>query len=172
MVVSKAGLASCTGVNGSDMTEPADKKSRAIVSTEPDVHGEPHSGVLSLLASRFSSLFPVAATQYVEVLTDDMAGYFGSLWDTLLCAVYPGYNHDDTAVINQGDFVLICRYLTKSRIDQVYSACSARRPPHRIAIPRGFEVPKSLADIINGIGTVTEPLPWSRCLSPNQTIQL
>lgn len=142
---------------GSDMTEPADKKSKTVVR-----HAEPEGnqrsmpgGILAALANHFGSPFPTADTQYVEVLTDNMSGWFGTIWDSLISAIYPDGNFVEANVITRNNFILVCRYLTKARIDQVYASCSERRATGRIAIPREYEIPKCLADVINGIGLVT-----------------
>lgn len=140
----------------SDLTQPADKKTKTMRQSEPDsgLHPSPSSGVLSQIASRFTAPFPVATSQYVTVDTANMASYFSSLFNALVTVIYPDSTYEPQNMITIDQFVLVCRYLTKARIDHVYSAASGRRPPSRIAIPRDFEVPKSLADVINGIGTV------------------
>lgn len=141
----------------SDLTQPADKKSRTVVPSEPDSrsHGPPSSGIITLITNRFSSPFPCASTAYVPVLTANFTGYFKSLWTSLVEVIYPDQNYVTAHVISEDNFVKVCRYLTKARVDQVYSSASGRRPTSRVPIPRDFPVPKSLADIINGIGVVT-----------------
>lgn len=143
---------------GSDLTQPADKKAKVIAKTrEPDNPAAPHSnpgGILSQICNRFSSPFPIADTHFVVINTADMAGWYESIWRSLVDAIYPDHRFHAAGVITQANFVLVCRYLTKSRIDHVYATTSGRRPNNRIAIPREFEVPKCFADVINGIGSI------------------
>lgn len=141
----------------SDMTEPADKKSRTRTTHEvgiPGSHPSASGGILMHIANRFGTPIPLADTQFIRIDTSGMTGYFESLWDALVTAIYPDSSYDDTGVISAQNFSNVCRYLTKARIDQVYSSASGRRPPGRIAIPRDYEIPKALADVVNGIGPV------------------
>lgn len=141
---------------GSDLTEPADKKSKTVHATpEPDFpkSAQP-GGVINLIANRFSSPFPIADSQFVVIDTADI-GWYGTIWDTLLSAIYPDGNFVAANVITRDSFILVCRYLTKVRIDHVYATVSGRRAGARIPIPREFELPKCLADVINGIGAIT-----------------
>nr|QIJ56919.1 hypothetical protein [Scaphoideus titanus-associated partiti-like virus 1] len=141
---------------GSDLTEPADKKSKVVVrQTEPDIlpQSQP-GGILKLLANHFGSPFPIADTHFVVINTADVSWY-GTIWDTLLSAIYPDGNFVAANVITRNNFILVCRYLTKARIDHVYATCSGRRATGRIPIPREYEIPKCLADVINGIGAIT-----------------
>lgn len=68
--------------------------------------------------------------------------------------------------------------LTKARIDHVYATVSGRRAGARIPIPREYEVPKCLADIINGIGAVTISsgafmvIPQSEAAPPDHAVAL
>lgn len=136
---------------GSDLTEPADKKSKTVhLTPEPDLPKSAQAGgVINLIANRFSSPFLIADSQFVIIDTADIG------WDTLLSAIYPDGNFVAANVITRADFILVCRYLTKARIDHVYATVSGRRARARIPIPREFEIPKCLADVINGIGAIT-----------------
>lgn len=141
---------------GSDLTEPADKKSQTVtVTKEPDTFKSTQpGGIINLIANRFSSPFPTADTQFVIVNTADISWY-GTIWDTLISAIYPDGNFVAENVITRDNFILVCRYLTKARIDHVYATVSGRRANNRIPIPREYEIPKCLADVINGIGAIT-----------------
>lgn len=143
----------------SDMTEPADKKAKSSVTrTTPsdDALRRPApSGIIDLMASRFSTPFPMLPTVYVIVNTADMSEYFGTIWDSLVCVIYPDGTFEAANIITRDQFILVCRYLTKSRIDHVYATTSGRRSTVRIAIPREYELPKCLSDLINGIGPIT-----------------
>lgn len=141
---------------GSDLTEPADKKSKTVQQNkEPDTFKSTQpGGIINLIANRFNSPFPIADTQFVIVNTADIS-WFGTIWDTLISAINPDGNFIAENVITRGNFVLVCRYLMKARIDHVYATVSGRRANARIPIPREYEVPKCLADVINGVGAVT-----------------
>lgn len=141
---------------GSDLTEPADKKTKTVtVTKEQDTFKSTQpGGIINLIANRFSSPFPIADTQFVIVNTADISWY-GTIWDTLISAIYPDANFVADNVITMANFVLVCRYLTKARIDHVYETVSGRRANNRIPIPREYEIPKCLADVINGIGAIT-----------------
>ncbi|CAH0394707.1 unnamed protein product [Bemisia tabaci] len=58
-------------------------------------------------------------------------------------------------MITEAQFVLVCRYLLKSRIDHVYSNVSGRRVDGRIVMPKEVYMPKALSDLINGVGFIT-----------------
>lgn len=141
---------------GSDLTEPADKKTKTVQQTkEPDTFKSTQpGGIINLIANRFSSPFLIADTQFVVVDTAAI-NWFGTIWDTLISAIYPDGNFVIENVITRDNFILVCHYLTKARIDHDYATVSGRRAGARIPIPREYEVPKCLADIINGIGAVT-----------------
>lgn len=122
---------------------------------EPDIPKSSQAGgVINLIDNRFSSPFPIADSQFVVIDTANI-GWYGTIWDTLLSAIYPDGNFVADNVITGADLILVCRYLTKARIDNVYATVSGRRAGARIPIPREFEIPKCLADVINGIGAVT-----------------
>lgn len=95
---------------GSDLTEPADKKSKTVHATpEPDLPKSAQAGgVINLIANRFSSPFPIADSQFVIIDTADI-GWYGTIWDTLLSAIYPDGNFVAANVITRADFILVCR---------------------------------------------------------------
>lgn len=163
----------------SDLSEAADKKSRSMSSDAvhhataartsssastsepaPTLSEVPYrhtsaGGIISTLARSISSPFPVYDMQEVTVTSSNYEAYFKHLRMDLINAVFPDSAVDPPNIISADDFVIVCRYLLKSRVDTVYSSVSGRRPTHRIAIPRDFAVPKALSDLINGIGVYT-----------------
>lgn len=143
---------------GNDLTEPADKKTHTMISGKPNSgqrsSSDPGSGVLAHMANRFSTPFPHANTQTVQVKTADMVNYFGTIWDSLTTAIYPDSSFEPAGLITRDNFILVCRYLTKARIDHVFASTAGLRLSGCIDIPPEFQIPKCLADVINGIGTI------------------
>lgn len=139
----------------SDMTE-FTTKAKTVIHSEPDTSvrsSRTSGGILAMLANRFSSPFPIALTAYITVDTENMVPYFKSMWDSLIEAIYPDQNYVSANFISADNFALVYRYLTKARVDHVYASASGCRTPTHI--PMYYKIPKSLADLINGIGVVT-----------------
>lgn len=111
------------------------------------------TGVLSKLAASMSSPYPTRDILFVLVETIEYAPYFESLYLAMVDVLYPGDDLPPANMITQINFVLVCRYLMKSRIDVINARISGIRRMYRIAIPNAFPIPAALGYIINGIGT-------------------
>lgn len=130
-------------------------KFRKMDSVPPEGRGQ-HipGGVLTTLARVFASPAPCHDDVYVVVLTANWEQYFISLFNTITELVYPDFDPVVQELITQEHFVLVCRYLMKSRIDLIYGKYSGRRLAYRIPMPNAMLIPNALAIIINGIGIV------------------
>lgn len=115
--------------SSADLTEPADKKSWMIktpTTSEPDSVRSAPGGIMNMIANRFSSPFPVADAYFVIVNTANMNGWFSSLRNAMLEAIYPDSRYEETNVITDENVRLMCRHLTKARVDHVYASYSSR----------------------------------------------
>lgn len=162
-----------------EVMEPADKKSKTIATTEtsddsasmpsrpsskmsvtddrPKMPSVPlrhtSTSVTTYMLKNIAAPFPIHDYVEVKVLTVNYQNYFLHLYTDLLNALYPDSEEVPHGMITPDEFVLVCRYLLKARVDTIYSSITGRRPQTRIPIPRDVEVPKALSDIINGVGT-------------------
>lgn len=162
-----------------DLSSPPDAKRAAIepssqgtsqmnvdpinVPLPPERHREPpHTrnhipeGILTQLAGCLSGPAPCHDDVHVIVNTENYIPWFHTLYETIVYLVYPDF--DPVAqlnVITEANFTLVCRYLMKARVDNVYGRITGRRPPRRIPIPLDMLVPNALAIVINAIGVVT-----------------
>jgi hypothetical protein len=126
--------------------------------TVPDhaKHAATTFGVLTHLSRSLSDPAPYHDDVFVIVDSLNYVGYFTSLYETIIHLVYPDFDPAAAVgVITEANFVLVCRYLTKARCDNVYGRVTGRRPARRIPIPTDMTVPSALAIMINGIGVVT-----------------
>jgi len=117
---------------------------------------EEPGGVLPSLAMNFVSPLPYHQLIYIQVDSADMAPYFRTLFNSLVTVLYPDFEADQQpTVITEDDFVTVCRALVKSRCDYVYMETSGIRPQNQIPLTTTSSVPRALAIIVNGIGTLT-----------------
>jgi len=117
-------------------------------------HQEP-GGILVELAKKIYGPYAAHDKLYIEVLSNDMAPYFATLYYSLLGIRFPsGAPIQQLNVITEAQFILVCRYFVKARCDAVFGKVSGRRTQTRIPVASVFQLPKALADIINGIGTI------------------
>lgn len=158
------GAASSKRPATSDLTQPADKKSKTVTPTDRKVvHRGSVDASFSNAPSNFIRLVPallhepsiITEPVFITVRTANLESYFGSLWHSLTTGLYPDSSFKPANIISEDDFKIVCRYFTKSRVDTVYANASGRRPADRIPVSRDFQLPKALADLINGIGTIT-----------------
>lgn len=144
---------------GPSPAEPPPKVKKVAEKTNRETiqhkRAEPPAGILLQLCARFSTPVPQLYSLDVEIETINMSTYFKTLRNALITALYPDHRFHAAGLITEDNFVLVCRYLTKSRLDYVYAATTGRRLDGRIAMPRDMLIPKALADIINGIGPLT-----------------
>lgn len=71
----------------------------------------------------------------------------------VLAVIYPDGVFDTRTLISETDFVNVCRYGFKQRIDHVYSTLTGRRPEGRAPLSRAALWPKAIADCINQYGS-------------------
>ncbi|KAJ8674088.1 hypothetical protein QAD02_005350 [Eretmocerus hayati] len=122
-------------------------------STQEDIHNQsnPMSCIQRLALPYRSGPFPIVPDQYIVFDSSKMNTWFATLRNTLIEAIDPVSQCED-GFISEEDFQLCCCYLVKARVDYVYSCCLGKRAANYIAIPHEFEIPTSLAIVINGIG--------------------
>ena len=93
---------------------------------------------------------PIHTDVLIPVESVLMSPFFGHLHEDICNALSLSSN---CGIISREHWILVCRYLTKARCDLF---CPAHDPRfiNITAIPQFLEVPKALADVINGIGKV------------------
>jgi len=110
-------------------------------------------GLLAQLSNRLSAPYSTLDTIYVQVETAAMGDFFASIRNALIEQVYLDSVDLPANLISVADWIIVCRYMVKSRVDQVYGSLTGRRPDGRTPIPRNMKVPKILSDVANSIGT-------------------
>lgn len=105
------------------------------------------------IGAHLSTPYPIVDDIFLVVDTAKMETFFKYVWTAIVNCIYPDSRFTTSGLISQANFVLVCRYLFKARIDQVYSSVSGRRPVQRIALSKDYLVPRCLSDLANGIGT-------------------
>jgi hypothetical protein len=91
----------------------------------------------------------------IQVNTEGMESFFRQIRTSILHKIYPDDQDPPADIISEANWTLVCRYLTKARIDTIWSSLTGYRRSDRVPIPKGVDVPKSLADVINSIGAIT-----------------
>ncbi|XP_051164972.1 uncharacterized protein LOC127283899 [Leptopilina boulardi] len=146
-----------------DLTESADKKSRTrerSTSDKPTTMQAPTaaSGLYALclrtLSTRFSTPVSIAETQMHVVVTSTWIPYFRSIWISLTSVLYPDGHFHATGIINQADFVAICRNLLAARLDDVHCRFYDGIQTTRRLVPYFSELPLSLSRILSGVEVV------------------
>lgn len=116
--------------------------------TGPDTHG------FEAIIGHISAPIPNRTPIYIVVDSAHMAVFFSRMRTVIIELLYPGSEGEPAGVINDNQFVWVCRYLTKARIDTVHFKFSGLRTEGRLPLPMEVIVPQALSDIINGIGVV------------------
>lgn len=107
-------------------------------------------GLLAQLSNKLSAPYSTLDTIYIQVDTADMGDFFSFIRNAI---VEQNYLDSVDLLISAADWIIVCRYCVKARIDQVYGSSSGRRPDGRTPIPRNLKIPKLLADVANATGT-------------------
>lgn len=99
--------------------------------------------------------YSVLPLTFILVNTEGMIPFFTSIYTVILNDLWPGNALVPAGTVTEAQFVNVCRYLTKARVDTVYSKVSGQRSANRIPIPSDMAIPKCLSDVLNGIGLIT-----------------
>lgn len=99
-------------------------------------------------------LTPCRPTVYVVVQTKLMTAFFTAIYYNILNALYPSNMPLPAKTITAAQFVLMCRFYTKSRIDYVHTEVLSRRTDGRIPMSEFVALPSVLTRMINGLGAV------------------
>jgi hypothetical protein len=165
--------------------DPPDKKSKVkellphtSKGTAEDKGTGPTSGILQQLASGLAGPIPIQPPTYIVCDSEGLAPFFRSIRLQLLYVLYPDGRWGINNVITEENFVIVCRYLMVARLHAVYSSVSGRRIDGRIAVPKAFQLPKCLADVLNGFGLINVannglmlcPQPEAQAVDPGQRL--
>jgi hypothetical protein len=112
------------------------------------------TGLLDTLSASLSTPYRIHPTDEVIVPLSGFEDYFGSAHDTYSYEMWPASRDVPPTTINRANFIKVCQYLLRARLDAVYSTCSGKRVARRIPIPTNYPVPKAISDVINGIGHI------------------
>lgn len=110
-------------------------------------------GTLTTMSTSLDAPVPIRIPLEITVDTANYAPYFRSLRTSLINALTLGETLAPEDIITEVNFVLVCRYFLKGRINHVNSLATGSRPDGRISSPHAFLMPKSLADLISKVGT-------------------
>lgn len=139
--------------------EPEEKRSRReTVPVANEGGSSSHQqgfGILDEMAKLIKGPIAMNDTFSIVINTIGMNNYFTTLRSALLTAVYPNSTFIPANIVSNDHFRLVCRFLTKARIDHVYSSITGKRGSSRVPMSRDYILPKALADIINGFGAIT-----------------
>lgn len=148
-------------VTGSDMTEAADGKSKILVSSTSEAISNPPNFFDPIKnelkynwAPRFITPVPILPTAAIRIDSDAMRRWFRSIRQDLIRCLYPDMWFRDIGLINEENFVLVCRYLVLARCDYVYQRFTGNLLEDSVHFPTELRMPNSLAAAVNGIGVV------------------
>lgn len=127
----------------------------APASSPEDVRCSDGFGIAAFLIQNIQAPLVDPKNYFIQINTVGMNHYYSTLRTSILSALYRGFESIPANTISDDHFRLVCRFLTKSRIDHVYFAVSCGRSSNYILKFRDFPIPKALADVINGIGAIT-----------------
>lgn len=111
------------------------------------------SGILTQLSSNYTGPIPNHENVFRIVNLIEINAISNTTYNEMISNMFPDADANTANVISQDDFLLVNKYLFKSRIDTVYSRTSGRRPSHRVPIAPDYQMPKAIADCINVYGT-------------------
>lgn len=112
---------------------------------------EPTHNLLRTYSSHMTGPKPCHTDISVEFPLTRIVEYAKIVRNSILNVLYPDGDYLVDGVCSEEDWIIVIKYILKSRIDLVYSSYTGRRPTDRVP-PVRIQMPRSIAMLINGIG--------------------
>lgn len=88
------------------------------------------------------------------VVHDELDGFFEHTYDQYVTLLFPDQPGPPAHIIQQVNYVNLLQAIFKSRVDHVYSRTTGVRPANRIPLVSNILIPRIIADVINGYGSL------------------
>lgn len=98
------------------------------------------------------SPMPIQEMVYVDVHLDGYSPFWRSIYRSMARRLYMTSADFGIVPITEADFLRVCRYLLRARIDEVFARGSGSRPRTRAPLVGDIQVPRSVAEPINNVG--------------------
>jgi len=119
---------------------------------------EDRSDWLTFAISNISGPISALHSVHICVPTTGYESFFASVYQTLVFSTFEEFKPHN--IITEADFVLVCRYLLKGRIDSVSGYCA----PDSIELFWQVPLPAAIAAVINAVGVVSVGSGGFRCI--------
>lgn len=118
----------------------------------PEDSGDVSSAYLSNWIAGYPGPMPCGARFYRKVFANELDLWFSLVRESIVTRMFPSGAFNEATIISAENWLHVCRYLFRARIDHVYSTVSGQRPEDRVPLPGAYRVPKSISDVINCYG--------------------